>query len=156
MAKAKDPQETAEDKSEELLAEAAALGVTRSKVKMSSFTIRGKTPDPDIMEKEKAKQNKLADKRLKGRVEQKKLDAKKKPIEIRKELLVGRFKAVTSRVRANTYTDAQLKAWTEEYNMIVSNPKSWNKLTKNGTMPFIPGNKKKKTAKEILDGMDLE
>jgi len=161
MAKEKDVdpkvvEDKAETVDEKLLAEAKALGITRSKVSMSGFTVRGKTPDPDIAEKERTRQDKLADKRLKVRVDQANLDAKKKPIDKRRELLVGRFKAVKSRTRANTYTQANIAAWTEEYNMIVNNPKSWNKLTMNGTLPFVPGNKKKKTPLEILDGMDLD
>ena len=153
MAKEKDVDpKIAED--EKLLAEAKTLGVTRSKVSMSGFNVKDLSPEK--IAKEEDKQNKLADERLKTRVEQAKLDAKKKPIEKRKALLVSRFKAVKSRTRPNSYSDANIKAWIEELNMINNNPKSWNKLTKNGTIPFIPGNRKKKTAHEILDGMDLE
>jgi len=148
--------EEAENENEKLLAEAKALGVTRSKISLSGFTVRGKTPDPEVMAKEQARHDKLADKRLRARVKQAKLDDKKKPIDKRKELLVSRFKAVRDKVRSVTYTDAQIKAWTEEYNMIVNNPKSWVKLTNNGKVSFIPDNKKKKTAREVLDGMDLE
>ena len=153
MAKEKDVDpKVAED--EKLLTEAKTLGITRSKVSMSGFNVKDLSPEK--IAKEEDKQNKLADKRLKTRVEQAKLDAKKKPIEKRKALLVSRFKAVKSRTRPNSYSDANIKAWIEELNMINNNPKSWNKLTKNGTIPFIPGNRKKKTAHEILDGMDLE
>lgn len=154
MAKEKkdvDPK-VAED--EKLLTEAKSLGITRSKVSMAGFNVKDLSPEK--IEKEEGKQNKLADKRLKGRVEQAKLDAKKKPIDKRKALLVGRFKAIKSRTRPNSYSDANIKAWIEELNMIDNNPKSWNKITKSGTISFIPGNRKKKTAHEILDGMDLE
>ena len=153
MAKEKDVDpKVAED--EKLLTEAKTLGVTRSKVSMSGFNVKDLSPEK--IAKEEDKQNKLADKRLKTRIEQARLDAKKKPIEKRKALLVSRFKAVKSRTRPNSYSDANIKAWIEELNMINNNPKSWNKLTKNGTIPFIPGNRKKKTAHEILEGMDLD
>lgn len=141
---------------EKLSAEAKTLGVTRSKISMSGFNVKGKPAEPDMIEKEEAKQNKLADKRLKSRVEQARLDAKKKPIDKRRDLLASRFKAVRSESRAHTYSDKNLKAWLEEYNLILNNPKSWTKLTKNGTSAFIPDNRKKRTTKEILDSMDLE
>lgn len=141
---------------EKLLEEAKTLGVTRSKISLASFTIRGKTPAPDVLEKERARQNKLADKRLKGRVEQAKLNAKMKPIDKRRALLTSRFKAVRNRTRANTYSNKNIEAWLEEYNMIENNPKMWVKLTQNGKVTFLPGNRKKKTAQEILDGMVLD
>ena len=159
MANEIEPEETktnVEVEDEKLMAEAKALGVTRSKVKTSGFSIKGKTPPPDVLAKEQKRHEKLADKRFKARVEQARIDAKKKPIEKRKELLVGRFNAIKSRTRAHTYSDANITAWTEEYNMIINNPKSWNKITNKGTTSFIPGNKKKKSAREILDGMDLD
>ena len=147
-------KEKAED--EKLLAEAKALGVTRSKISISGFNIKGKPGEPDNIDKEERKHNKLADERLKNRVKQAKLDAKRKPIEKRKALLVSRFKAVKSRLRPHTYSDANIKAWLEELEKINSNPKSWNKVTRNGTIPFIPGNKRKKTARDRIDGMDFD
>ena len=134
--------------------EAKRLGVTKSKVKMSGYNIKDKTPEK--LAKEEKRQQKLADERLKNRVVQAKLDAKKKPIEKRKALLVGRFKAIRSRVRPHTYSDKNVEAWTEEYNLICNNPKRWNTITKNGKIPYVPGNKRKKSAKEILDSMNLD
>ena len=148
-------QET-ESERDNLLAEAKTLGVTRSKVKTTSFTVRGKTPGPEVLAKETEKHEKLADKRLKIRVKEAKQRAKQKPIDKRKDLLKSRFRAVRNRTRANTYSDKNIKAWLEELNLIQNNPKSWVKQTNNGKNPFIPSNRKKKTAKEILDGMDLD
>lgn len=150
---------TKEDKPEEetLEQEAKRLGVTKSKVDMSGFmslNTQGKTPDK--ITKEQKRQEKLANERLAARVAQKKIDDKKTPIEKRKELIVGRFKAVRSKTRAHTYTDKMIEAWTEEYNLIKRSPKQWIKITDNGKIPFAPGNKRKKTAKELLDSMNLE
>lgn len=149
-------EDEATKKDEKLLAEAKALGITRSKIEMSGFHVKGKPPEPDMIEKEEKKQNKMADERLKNRVEQARLDAKKKPIEKRKALIVSRFKAVKSRFRPRTYSEANLKAWLEELDMINNSPKSWVKITRNGTVPFVPGNRKKKTARDRLDEMDLD
>lgn len=149
-------KEETQSNREKLLAEAKALGVTRSKIDMTSFTVRGKTPAPAVLAAETEKQEKLADKKLKARVEQAKVDAKKKPIEKRMELLKGRFRAVTSESRAHTYSDKNLKAWLEEYNLIKDNPKMWIKLTNNGKIPFVPDNRKKKTTKQILEAMNLD
>ena len=156
MAKEKDVDpKVAEDKAEadneNLLAEAKELGITKSRFSTAGF----KHKKPEELVREKERQEKLVVDRLKVRVAAKKAEAKMKPIDKRKALLVGRFKAIKSRTRPNSYTDANIKAWTEEYDMITNSPKSWNKITNNGTVPFVPGNKKKKTAREILDGMDL-
>lgn len=145
--------ETAEVKeSEKIAAEAKALGIKPSRVSLSGF----KDKSPDKLAKEEARNKKLIEKRLKGRVAQAKENAKKKPIEKRRGLLVARLKAVKSRRRPNTYSDANIKAWIEELDLIDNNPKSWNKATANGTKPYTPGNKKKRTARDILDGMDLD
>ena len=144
------------NENEKLLAEAKALGVTQPKVRMAGFTIRGKTPEPTIIEAEEKKHKKLADEKLKIRVHEAKQRAKQKPIDKRRDLIKSRFKAVKNRTRANTYSDKNIQAWLEELNLIENNPKSWIRLTKNGTIPFVPGNRKKKTAREILDSMDLE
>lgn len=132
--------------------EAATLGIKKSKVLMSGY----KDKNPDKLEKEKAKHDKLVNKRLEGRVAKAKADAKKKPIDKRRALLKGRFRAVRSRRRPRTYSDKNIKAWVEEFNMIENNPQGWNRATANGTKPFTPSNKKKKTAREILDAMELD
>ena len=134
--------------------EAAMLGVKKSRIKMSSFDVKNKNPEK--IAKESARHEKLAAARLKNRVAKAKAKAKAKPIEKRKAMLVGRFRAVRSKVRPNTYTNKMIEAWTEEYNLIINSPRQWNKITKNGTVPYTPGNKKKMTAKERLDGMNLE
>ena len=144
----------AESEVEKIAAEAKLLGIKSSKVSISGFNVRNITPEK--RDKEEAKHRKLAEKRLKGRVAKVKADAKKKPIDKRRELLVGRFKAIRSRVRASTYSDKNIEAWTEEYNLITNNPKQWNRVTKNGKAPYAPGNKRKKTAKELLDTMNLD
>ena len=141
---------------EKLEAEAKALGITKSKVRMAGFTIRGKTPPPEVITAEEERHKKLSEEKLKIRVEEAKQRAKIKPIDKRRNLIKSRFKAVRNKTRANTYSNKNIEAWLEELNMIENNPKSWIKLTNNGTIPFIPGNKKKKTAKEILDSMDLD
>lgn len=146
--------ETAEEKEEKeakkIAAEAKALGIKPSRVSLSGF----KDKNPDKIAKEEARNKKLIAKRLKVRVAQAK--EKKTPIEKRRELLVARLRAVKSRRRANTYSDENIKAWVEELNMIDNNPKSWIKATASGTKPYTPGNKKKRTARDILDGMDLD
>lgn len=135
-----------------LIEEAKLLGIKLPRTSIAGF--KGKKPE-DI-EKEKARIAKGLIKWLQIMIAKKKAEAKMKPIDKRKAVLVGRFKAVRSRDRAHTYSDANIKAWTEEFNLIKNNPRAWNKITKNGTVPYVPGNKKKKTAKEILDGMNLD
>lgn len=152
QAKAKTAGETKEAAAVE--EEAEKLGVKKSKVGMAGYNIKDKTPEKTA--REKARHDKLAAERLKNRVAKAKLKAKMKPIEKRKALFVGRFKAIRSRVRASTYTNATVEAWTEEFNLIINNPRQWIKVTKNGTVPYSPGNKRKKTAKELLDGMNLD
>lgn len=134
--------------------EAAKLGVKKSKVLMSSFDVKNKTPEK--IAKEAERHEKLVAQRLKNRVVKAKAKAKMKPIDKRKALIVGRFRAVKAKTRAHTYTNKMIAAWTEEYELIISNPKQWNAITKKGTKPYTPGNKKKMTAKERLDGMDLD
>ncbi|KKN74423.1 hypothetical protein LCGC14_0390430 [marine sediment metagenome] len=140
--------------SEALEEEAAKLGVKKSKVIMSSYSVKDKTPEK--IAREAGRHEKLVAKRLKNRVEKARAKARMKPIDKRKALLVGRFKAVRSKVRAHTYTNKNIAAWTEEWELIINSPKQWNKITKNGKEPYTPGNKKKMSAKERLDGMDLD
>lgn len=150
---AKDDKEKAEI-SEENAAErtAEALGIKGSKVTMTSF----KDKNPQKIITEEARHKKLAAKRLEIRIAKAKADAKATPIEKRRAVICARFRAEKSRTREHTYTDANLKAWIEELNMIDRNPKSWIKATKNGTVGYTPSNKKKKTARAILDEMDLD
>lgn len=148
MEKEKEPiaQETVND-------EAKTLGISRSKTSMAGFKDKDK---PEKVLKEATRHDKLADKRMANRIKEAKAKAAMKPIDKRKALLVGRFKAVRAKKRSRTYTNKIIEAYTEEYNMIVNNPKEWNRVTANGTKPFAPGNVRKKTAKELLDGMDLD
>ena len=143
----------AESEAEKIAAEAKLLGIKPSKISMSGYNVRNMTQEK--RDKEGKKQKKLAEKRLVSRIAQVKTDAKKKPIDKRRELLIGRFKAVRDRVRASTYSDKNIEAWTEEFNLITNNPKQWNRVTKNGKVPYAPANRRKKTAKELLDSMDL-
>ena len=134
--------------------EARKLGVKRSKVSMGGFNVKDKTPDKAA--KEEYRHKILADRRLKARVAKAKAVAKMKPIEKRKVLLIGRFKAIRARVRAHTYSDKNIEAWREEYELIINNPKRWIRITENGKKPYTPGNKRKKSAKEQLDSMNLD
>jgi hypothetical protein len=148
-AKAK-PEEKAEV--DILIAEAKRLGLKIPKISIAGF----KSKKPGDIEKEKARVKKQLVHLLQHAIANAKANAKLKPIDKRRALLRSRFKAVKARDRAHTYSDKNIKAWLEELKMINNNPKSWNKLTKNGTVPFVPGNRKKKTARDILDGMNLE
>lgn len=141
-----------ETKKEEKVDEAAVLGVKGSRIVMTGF----KDKDPTRIAKEAAKHETLSKARIEKRVAKAKKDAKMKPIEKRKALLASRFKAVRARVRPNNYTNKMIEAWTEEFELIRNNPKQWNKITNNGTKNFTPGNKKKMTAKEKLDNMNLD
>lgn len=134
---------------------AQQLGIRTSKVKMTGFKSK-KGVTPAQIEKEEKKHKDLAVKRTENRIAKAKAKAKMKPIDRRKALLAGRFKAVRSRTRAHTYSEKNLEAWLEEYNLIKNNPKRWNKITQNGKLNYTPGNKKKKTAKDILDGMNFD
>lgn len=158
--KVKKALEEEEAKTEELRAEAQAalseeaklLGIKSSVVRMAGF----KSNKPEDIAKEKKRHEALVAKRIEKRIAKAKRDDKLKLIDKRRLLLVARFNAVKSEKRPNTYSNANLKAWLEEYNMIKANPKSWNKQTGNGTKPFVPGNRRKKTPKEQLQGMDLD
>ena len=132
--------------------EAKLLGVKKSRVVMTGY--KGKKAD--MVEKETARHKKLVEKRLENRIARAKKVAKMKPIDLRKAALKSRFKTVQSGKRQAIYTDAILRAWIEELDLINSNPKAWNKATKNGTRSYTPGSKKKQTAKDILDKMDLD
>ena len=134
--------------------EAGRLGVKRSKVSMGGFNVKDKTAEKTAKEEERHR--KLADKRLKKRVAKAKAKAKMKPIELRKKGLVDRFKAIRARVRAHTYSDKNIEAWREEYELIINNPRRWNRITENGKLPYTPGNKRKKSATEHLDSMNLD
>ena len=133
--------------------EAKTLGISRSKISMAGFKDKDK---PEKMLKEATRQEKLADKRVANRVAKTKAKAAIKPIDKRKKLLQARFKAVRTRKRGVTYTNKIIEAYTEEYNLIINNPKSWLQQTANGTKPYAPGNVRKKTAKELLESMDLD
>ena len=132
--------------------EAKLLGVKKSRVVMTGY--KGKKAD--MVEKETARHKKLVEKRLENRIARAKKVAKMKPIDLRKAALKSRFKTVRSGKRQAIYTDAILRAWIEELDLINSNPKAWNKATKNGTKSYTPGSKKKQTAKDILGRMDLD
>jgi hypothetical protein len=132
--------------------EAATLGIKESKVKMATY----KEKDPVKIEKEETRHRKLIKKRTANRIDKAKVAAKMKPIDKRKALLIGRFKAIRAKTRTYTYSNKNVEAWTEELNMIKNNPKGWKQVTENGTIPFAPGNKTKKTAKQLLDNMDLD
>ena len=137
---------------EKLCEEAELFGVKPTRLVVKGF----KHKAVEELEKEEARNKKLIAVRLSNCIEKAKKLGKMKPIEKRHALLVGRFKAITSEIRANTYSDKIVNAWIEEFNLIENSPKQWNNDTKNGTIPYTPGSKRKKTAKQILAGMDLE
>ena len=87
--------------------EARTLGVKGSRIRMAGF----KDKDPVKIEKEKAKHQKLVEERIKKRVAKAKELAKMKPIDKRKALLVGRFKAIRARGRTYTYSNKNVEAW---------------------------------------------
>ena len=147
-----DPKGTDAAGVEKLIEEATSLGLKIPRISIAGF--KGKTPEDLIKEKARVKKQ-LID-LLTTMIAKHKANAKLKPIEKRKAVLAARFKAVKSRTRAHTYSDKNIAAWLEEYNLIKDNPKSWNKITANGTKPYTPGNKRKMTAKDRLDAMDLE
>lgn len=142
-------EEKAKAKVEE---EVKTLGIKKTKVSMGAF----KDKKAGAFEKEKKKQEINIAKRMVSRIARVKAEAKLKPIDKRRNLLKARGRSVKDQIRPNTYPEKELKAWIEELNMIENNPKTWNNLTQNGKIPFVPGSKKKKTAKDILDGMDLD
>ncbi len=136
----------------ELVEEAKSFGIKLPRVSIAGF----KSIKPEDIEKENIRQAKERIVWLRTMVAKAKIEAKMKPIDKRRKMLKGRFKAIRSHTRANTYSNKNVEAWLEEYNLINHNPRSWNKITANGTKPFTPGNRKKKSAKDILDSMDLE
>ncbi len=143
--------ETKKSEVDSLIEEAELLGIRIPRTSTAGF----KSKKPEDLEKEKVRVAKNKIKWLQIMIAKAKVLAKMKPIDKRRELLKSRFKAIRSRDRAHTYSNKNVEAWIEEYNLINSNPKSWNKITTNGTKPFTPGNKKRQTAKDKLDGMDL-
>lgn len=145
----------AEKKADTIDREAEQLGVKKSKVKTTGFKSKKNVTQTQI-DKEEKRHEELVAKRTEKRVAKARAEAKMKPIDKRKALLAGRFKAVRARTRAHTYSEKNIEAWLEEYNLIVNNPKRWNKITQDGKLNYTPGNKKKKTAKDILDGMNLD
>ena len=152
MAKEESKEKAADDQKATLIKEAEALGIKIPRTSMASF----KGTKPEDIEKERLRIEKDLIKWLETVIRATKANAKLKPIDRRRALLIGRFKAVKSQNRANTYTGQILEAWIEELNLINNNPKSWNKITVNGTKPYTPGNKRKMTAKDRLAAMDLD
>ena len=144
--------ENKEDLKANLIKEAETLGIKIPRTTIAGF----KAKKPQDLEKEKVRIEKNLLKWLQTMITKAKAIAKLKPIEKRRAVLVARLKAVKSQARAHTYTDVILRSWIEELDMIDRNPKSWNTATVKGTKPYIPASKRKKTAKDILDGMDLE
>ncbi len=142
-------------KADKIAREAEQLGVKASKVSITGYKSKKGVTQAQI-EKEEKKHKDLAAKRTEKRIAKARIEARMKPIDKRKALLAGRFKAVRSRTRAHTYSEANLKAWIEEFNLIKNNPKGWNKITQNGKLNYTPSSKKKKTAKDILDGMNFD
>lgn len=146
------PKNKVEDLKATLIKEAGTLGIKLPRTSISGF----KSKKPEDIEKEKVRVEKDLILWLQTVIAAAKAEAKLKPIDKRRALLISRMRAVKARARAHTYSDANIKAWLEELAMIDSNPKSWNKITKSGTVNFTPGNKRKRTARDILDEMDLE
>ncbi len=142
-----------EDIKATLLEKAKLLNIKLPRVSLAGFKFRDKA---EKLSKEEVRQEKEQIKWLKSVIASAEARAKMKPIEKRRALLRARFRAVKNRKRPNTYSDKNIKAWLEELDLIERNPKSWNTITKNGTLNYTPSNKKKKSARDTLDGMDLE
>lgn len=154
VAAAKEAEEiVAKEASETLAEKAAALGITPSKVSLTGF--KGKD-SPEKTLKEQKRHDKISESRLENRIAKAAAADKMKPIEKRQALLKSRFRNIKSKTRPAAYSDKNLKAWLEEYELIQANPKAWDIATKNGTIPYVPGDRKKKTPKDKIDGMDLE
>ena len=152
MAKDEKPKENPDDLKAALIKEATSFGLEIPRISIAGFNAK----KPEDLIREKARVKKQLIELLTFMIAKAKALAKLKPIEKRMVLLAARFKAVKSRTRAHTYSDKNIAAWLEEYNLIKDNPKSWNKITANGTKPYTPGNKRKMTAKDRLDAMDLD
>lgn len=135
------------------VSEADTLGIKGSVIKMAGF--KGKD-DPAKVAKEEKRHEKLIETRIANRIAKAKALAKMTKIQKRKALIVSRFKAIRAKKRTYTYSNKNVAAWTEELEMINNNPKQWIHMTANGTKPFNASNKRKMTAKEKLDGMDLD
>ena len=142
----------ADEEADDIERERKSLGIAESKIGMAGF----KSKKPHEIEKEVKRHAELVKKRTINRIAKAKTKVKAGKMGERKLNLTGRLKAVRSRTRPNTYSEANLKAWIEELNMINNNPKGWAKQTKNGTIPYTPGTKKKKSQKDIIDSMDLD
>ena len=132
--------------------EAKALGVKKSKVSLASY----KTKGPADTAREATRQEEMAAARVKNRIAKAKADAKKKPIDKRRELIQARFKAIRSRHRPTTYSDALIRTWMKELEVIQSNPKHWVKETGDGKKAYPIVNKKNRSARSLLDSMDLD
>lgn len=132
--------------------EAKMLGVKKSKVSMGGFKSKG----PADTERESRKQSEAANLRVKNRVAKAKKVAKQKPIDVRRTFLQSRFKAVRARIRPNNYSDALIKIWIKELEVIDNNPKHWIKETQNGSVPYPRADKKHRSARSLLDSMDLD
>ncbi len=145
-------EEKAIDLKAALIKEAETLGIKIPRTSLAGL----KSKKPEDIEKEKARIEKGLIEWLQIMIAKAKVEARMKPIDKRRKLLAGRFKAVRSRKRAHTYSDKNIEAWLEEYSLIKNNPKRWNEITENGKKPYTPGNKKKMTAKDRLDAMNLD
>ena len=141
-----------EQEDKELVRQAKLLGITPPKVSIPANVSK----DPAKLAKVEKKIANDKRKFLTSAIEKVKGDDKKKPIDKRRELLQARFKVVRDRNRARTYSDAMVKAWVKEFEIIKNNPKLWNKETLNGTVPFPVATRKSKSAAAILDSMDLD
>ena len=142
-----------EDKNKaDLLAEAKRLGIKPPKVKIAPNIAK----DPVKMEKELKRIEKNEVQFLENAIKAYKAKAIKKPIDIRRDMIKSRFKAVRNRSRARTYPDESIKLWINELEVIENSPKLWVKATSNGTQPYPVQGKGKKTAMALLDQMDLD
>ena len=139
-----------EDK--ELARQAKLLGIKAPKITIPANVAK----DPVKLAKAEKKRDDDIRKSLQSSIEKAKVDDKRSPIDIRRDLLESRFRVVRGRKRAKTYTDAMVKAWLKEYEIIKNNKKMWIKETANGTLPFPIANRKSKSAAAILDAMDLD
>lgn len=129
--------------------EAKLLGIKGSKIKCERFT--GKDA-----EKEEAKHEKFAAKRLENRITKAKAKAKLSPVKRRSKLIKAKLSAHANMPSLRKYSETHLKNLIKEKKVIDDNPKAWVSLTKNGTEPFPITPVKKRTALQEIETMNLD
>ena len=129
--------------------EKVALGISESNVTQFNNV------KESLREKEKARHEKLKAKRIENRIAKKKAEAKLRPIDKRRNLLMARLGRVKGKQTEHHTPAGVLKEWIDELKMIKSAPKAWNERTQNGSRPFKV-QKTGDTVQDKLNAMDLD